>query len=85
MTDEISLPPINVVVRQNQEITSQDQSHIPACHCEKVTRLPICYCNEGEAIVAITDNDIDDPLIYKSVMEDTDKEKLQEDVKLELE
>ena len=84
-TDEIILPLTNVVIKQSVEITSQYQSHILLCHSGGVIRLPICYCNESETRVAITDSDIHDPLTYKSVKEHTDKEKWQEVMKLEIE
>ena len=79
LANEIS-PITKVVVEQEiKEANDQDQSlPLPRCSGREI-RLPIHY---RETQVAIFDGSNDDPLSYKMAMDDVDKEKCQEAMKL---
>ena len=84
-SDEISQQPTRIVVPQSEETTSSSQNILPPRRSGRLVRLPSRYRQDGEAQVAITDDGIDDPLTYRCAMEDNDKEKWLEAMKLEME
>ncbi|KAL6321991.1 hypothetical protein AAG906_035911 [Vitis piasezkii] len=73
------------LLRQRKETTTQDLTPPPPRRSRREIRLPIRYCENGEAQVAITDGSDDDPLTFKMAMDDVDREKWQEAMKLEIE
>ncbi|WKA05320.1 hypothetical protein VitviT2T_023294 [Vitis vinifera] len=85
LADEISPTPTTVVERQRKETTAQDLTPPPPRRSEREIRLPIRYRENGEAQVAVTDGSDDDPLTFKMAMDDVDREKWQEAMKLEKE
>ena len=85
LADKISPTPTTVVERQRVEITTRDQTSQPPRRSGREIRLPIRYREDGEAQVAVTDGSDDDPLTYKMAMDDVDREKWQEAMKLEME
>ncbi|XP_073128834.1 uncharacterized protein [Henckelia pumila] len=75
LADEISLIPTRVVEQQIVETNTQVPTPPPPPRrIEREIRLPICYREEGEAQVAVTDGGDDDPLTYKMAMLDVDQE-----------
>ncbi|RVW14668.1 Retrovirus-related Pol polyprotein from transposon TNT 1-94 [Vitis vinifera] len=85
LADEISPTPTTVVERQRKETTAQDLTPPPPRRSGREIRLPIRYRENGEAQVAVTDGSDDDPLTFKMAMDDVDREKWQEAMKLEIE
>ncbi|RVW76960.1 Retrovirus-related Pol polyprotein from transposon TNT 1-94 [Vitis vinifera] len=85
LADEISPMPTTVVERQRKETTAQDLTPPPPRRSGREIRLPIRYRENGEAQVAVTDGSDDDPLTFKMAMDDVDREKWQEAMKLEIE
>ena len=85
LVDEISPMPTIVVERQRKETTAQDLTPSPPRRSGREIRLPIHYRENGEAQVAVTDGSDDDPLTFKMAMDDVDREKWQEAMKLEIE
>ena len=74
--------PTKVVESQSQKTTVLDQDPLSLHRSGKEIRLPIRFRDEANLIVA--DDGIQDPLTYKSAMEDTDKDKWLEAMKLEM-
>ncbi|RVX12712.1 Retrovirus-related Pol polyprotein from transposon TNT 1-94 [Vitis vinifera] len=85
LVDEISPMPTTVVERQRKETTAQDLTPPPPRRSGREIRLPIRYRENGEAQVAVIDGSDDDPLTFKMAMDDVDREKWQEAMKLEIE
>ncbi|RVW36992.1 Retrovirus-related Pol polyprotein from transposon TNT 1-94 [Vitis vinifera] len=85
LADEINPMPTTVVERQRKETTAQDLTPPPPRRSGREIRLPIRYRENGEAQVAVTDGSDDDPLTFKMAMDDVDREKWQEAMKLEIE
>ncbi|RVW21514.1 Retrovirus-related Pol polyprotein from transposon TNT 1-94 [Vitis vinifera] len=65
--------------------TRGDLTPPPPRRSGREIRLPIRYRENGEAQVAVTDGSDDDPLTFKMAMDDVDREKWQEAMKLEIE
>ncbi|RVX18428.1 Retrovirus-related Pol polyprotein from transposon TNT 1-94 [Vitis vinifera] len=85
LVDEISPTPTTVVERKRKETTARDLTPPPPRRSGREIRLPIRYRENGEAQVAVTDGSDDDPLTFKMAMDDVDREKWQEAMKLEIE
>ena len=85
LVDQISRTPTIVVGRQRRETTDQDQIPLPPHRRGREIRLSTRYHENDEANVAITDGSEDDPLTYRMAMDDVDREKWQEAMKLEME
>ncbi|RVW82191.1 Retrovirus-related Pol polyprotein from transposon TNT 1-94 [Vitis vinifera] len=85
LADEISPMPTTVVEQQRKETTAQDLTPPPPQRSGREIRLPIRYRENGEAQVAVTDGSDDDLLTFKMVMDDIDREKWQEAMKLKIE
>ena len=50
----------------------------------RTTRQPIHYGHEGETSIVVTDSNVDDPLSYRNVMIDVDKQQWLEAMNLEM-
>ncbi|RVW45213.1 Retrovirus-related Pol polyprotein from transposon TNT 1-94 [Vitis vinifera] len=85
LADEISPTPTTVVEQQRKETTARDLTPSSPRRSGREIRLPIRYCENRETQVAVTDGSDDDPLTFKMAMDDVDREKWQEAMKLEIE
>ena len=74
--------PTKVVESQSQKTTVLDQDPPSLHRSGREIRLPTRFHDEANLVMA--DDGIQDPLTYKSAMEDTDKDKWLEAMKLEM-
>ena len=74
-SDQIRPRTVTITGERNKETTNPIQDVIEPRRNGRVSKQPIRYTRAGEANVIVTDNSDDDPMSYKHVMDDPDKDK----------
>ena len=83
LSDEIGLHPTRVVGPLREKTTLPDQNPTAPHRSGRVSRLPDRYT--GEAQIVTADHGKEDPLNFKDVMDDSNKEECQSAMKLKME
>ena len=83
--DQIIKSPSTTDKRQSQETTIPIQNILVPRRSGRVVRLPSRYGHEGEVQFLVSFTNQDDPLTYRDVMDDYDKEKCQDAMNQEME
>ena len=84
-SDQIRKSPSTTDERQSQETTIPIQNILVPRRSGRVVRLPSRYGHEGEVQFLVSVTNQDDPLTYRDVMDDSDKDKWQDVMNQEIE
>ena len=84
-SDQIRKSPSTIDERQSQETTILIQNILVPRRSGRVVRLPSCYGHEGKVQFLVSVSNQDDPLTYRDAMDDSDKDKWQDDMNQEME
>ena len=83
--DQIRKSPSTTNERQSQETTIPIQNILVHRRSGRVVRLPSHYGHEGEVQLLVSVTNQDDPVTYRDVMDDSNKDKWQDSMNQEME